>query len=180
MYRPSWYSSVFNILYCRHATPLMGPLPSQKSSQGDISLLIFTSSKDFKHDAHSDFIHCVAYDSTSIGTSHFLTSSRLYSSTDFFHTNTLEELGMRRESREFLRFPLSLSLQSSRLKTPHLVQTGLWCCMYQWTRRNGQRHSSHMHHKPVFVRAHTLSSNRLYTLLPTYLASTMAQSAHIL
>ncbi|KAI6113349.1 hypothetical protein EV401DRAFT_2058736 [Pisolithus croceorrhizus] len=42
------------------------------------------SSKDFKHDAHPDLIYCVGFDSSSTGASHSISSSRLYSSTDFF------------------------------------------------------------------------------------------------
>lgn len=64
------------------------------------------SSKDFKHDAHTDLIYCIAYDSTSTGTSHSLTSSRLYSSTDFFRTKTLEELGMGRGAKGVLAFAI--------------------------------------------------------------------------
>ncbi|KAG6330590.1 hypothetical protein ID866_8498 [Astraeus odoratus] len=57
------------------------------------------SSKDFKHDAHPDFIYCVAHDTSSTGPSHSITSSRLFSSTDFFRTITLEDFGTGRSAK---------------------------------------------------------------------------------
>ncbi|KAI0262354.1 Oligoxyloglucan reducing end-specific cellobiohydrolase [Gloeopeniophorella convolvens] len=52
------------------------------------------SSKDFKHDAHSDLIYCVAFDSTSSTGYHSVSSSRIFSSTDFFvNEKRLEDLG---------------------------------------------------------------------------------------
>lgn len=57
------------------------------------------SSKDFKHDAHPDLVYCVGFDSSSTGASHSISSSRLYSSTDFFRTTSLETLGMGRGAK---------------------------------------------------------------------------------
>ncbi|KAG6381823.1 hypothetical protein JVT61DRAFT_432 [Boletus reticuloceps] len=57
------------------------------------------SSKDFKHSAHEDLIYCIAYDSSSIGTSHSLASSRLYSSPDFFQTIEIEDLGIGKNAK---------------------------------------------------------------------------------
>lgn len=53
------------------------------------------SSADFKHEAHEDLIYCVAYDSSSTSGRHSLSSSRLFSSTDFFETDKkIEDLGI--------------------------------------------------------------------------------------
>ena len=63
------------------------------------------SSKDFKHDAHTDLIYCVAFDSTSSTGYHSISSSRLYSSTDFFNSETrLEDLGIGRSARGVIAF----------------------------------------------------------------------------
>ncbi|KAI0794611.1 Oligoxyloglucan reducing end-specific cellobiohydrolase [Fomes fomentarius] len=53
------------------------------------------SSADFKHEAHEDLIYCVAYDSPSTSGRHSLSSSRLFSTTDFFETEKkIEDLGI--------------------------------------------------------------------------------------
>jgi hypothetical protein len=63
------------------------------------------SSKDFKHDAHTDLIYCVAFDSTSSTGYHSMSSSRLYSSTDFFNSEKrLEDLGIGRGARGVIAF----------------------------------------------------------------------------
>jgi len=63
------------------------------------------SSKDFKHDAHTDLIYCVAFDSTSSTGYHSISSSRLYSSTDFFNDEKrLEDLGIGRGARGVIAF----------------------------------------------------------------------------
>ncbi|KAL6301716.1 hypothetical protein BKA93DRAFT_738184 [Sparassis latifolia] len=65
------------------------------------------SSKDFKHDAHPDLIYCVAYDSSTSTGSHSLSSSRLFSSTDFFESEMkVEELGIGKNARGVLAFAL--------------------------------------------------------------------------
>ncbi|KAJ7248956.1 hypothetical protein C8J57DRAFT_1475371 [Mycena rebaudengoi] len=52
------------------------------------------SSADFKHDAHSDLVYCVAFDTKTTNGGHSLASSRLFSSTDFFENDKkVEELG---------------------------------------------------------------------------------------
>ncbi|KAJ3573829.1 hypothetical protein NP233_g2168 [Leucocoprinus birnbaumii] len=56
--------------------------------------------KDFKHDAHPDFIYCVAFDTPSSNGGHALSSSRLYSSTDFFQSEkNVEELGIGKNAK---------------------------------------------------------------------------------
>ncbi|KAG8221150.1 hypothetical protein J3R82DRAFT_2696 [Butyriboletus roseoflavus] len=63
------------------------------------------SSKDFKHSAHENLIYCVAYDSSSVGTSHHtLSSSRLYSSPDFFQTVDIEDLGIGKNAKGVIAF----------------------------------------------------------------------------
>ncbi|KAF9224207.1 Oligoxyloglucan reducing end-specific cellobiohydrolase [Gyrodon lividus] len=57
------------------------------------------SSKDFKHDAHDNLVYCVAYDSSSTSTSHSLSSSRLFSSSDFFQTSNIEDLGIGKNAK---------------------------------------------------------------------------------
>ncbi|KAH8091728.1 Oligoxyloglucan reducing end-specific cellobiohydrolase [Cristinia sonorae] len=58
------------------------------------------SSKDFKHDAHEELIYCVAFDSSPTDGVHSLSSSRLFSSTDFFQQDKrVEELGIGKNAR---------------------------------------------------------------------------------
>ncbi|KAJ7132166.1 vacuolar protein sorting/targeting protein 10 [Mycena epipterygia] len=65
------------------------------------------SSADFKHDAHTDLIYCVAFDTRTTLGGHALSSSRLYSSTDFFEQeNKVEELGIGRNARGVLAFAI--------------------------------------------------------------------------
>jgi hypothetical protein len=63
------------------------------------------SSKDFKHDAHSDLIYCVGFDATSSTGYHSISSSRLFSSTDFFtNEQRIEDLGIPRGARGVVAF----------------------------------------------------------------------------
>ncbi len=65
------------------------------------------SSKDFKHDAHQDLIYCVAFDSTSEDGVHALSSSRLFSSTDFFESDKrVEDLGIGKNARGIVAFAI--------------------------------------------------------------------------
>ncbi|KIJ65382.1 hypothetical protein HYDPIDRAFT_88076 [Hydnomerulius pinastri MD-312] len=64
------------------------------------------STKDFKHDAHEDLIYCVGFDSSSAGTSHSLSSSRLFSSSDFFRTTTVEDLGIGKNAKGVVAFAI--------------------------------------------------------------------------
>ncbi|KAF9236110.1 hypothetical protein BU15DRAFT_64296 [Melanogaster broomeanus] len=64
------------------------------------------SSKDFKHDAHENLIYCVGYDSSSAGSSHSLTSSRLFSSSDFFATSNVEDLGIGKNAKGVVAFAI--------------------------------------------------------------------------
>ena len=58
------------------------------------------STKDFQHEAHEDLIYCVAFDSTPTDGIHSLSSSRLFSSTDFFKSETrVEDLGIGKNAR---------------------------------------------------------------------------------
>ncbi|KAF8638219.1 hypothetical protein AX17_002368 [Amanita inopinata Kibby_2008] len=53
------------------------------------------SSADFKHDAHPDLIYCVAFDAALSSGMHSPSSSRLFSSTDFFSQDKkVEDLGV--------------------------------------------------------------------------------------
>ncbi|KAI0738712.1 Oligoxyloglucan reducing end-specific cellobiohydrolase [Daedaleopsis nitida] len=65
------------------------------------------SSKEFKHEAHSDLIYCVAYQSSSASGGHSLSSSRLFSSTDFYQKETkIEELGIGKNARGVVAFAI--------------------------------------------------------------------------
>ena len=63
------------------------------------------SSKDFKHEAHSDLIYCVGFDTTSSTGHYSISSSRLFSSTDFFtDEKKIESLGISRGARGVVAF----------------------------------------------------------------------------
>ncbi|KAH9036732.1 hypothetical protein EDB83DRAFT_2524753 [Lactarius deliciosus] len=63
------------------------------------------SSKDFKHRPHADLIYCVGFDTTSSTGYHSLSSSRLFSSTDFFTSEKrIEDLGINRGARGVVAF----------------------------------------------------------------------------
>ncbi|KAF9236099.1 hypothetical protein BU15DRAFT_77300 [Melanogaster broomeanus] len=64
------------------------------------------SSKYFKHDAHENLIYCVGHDSSSTGSSHSLTSSRLFSSSDFFVTLNVEDLGIGKNAKGLVVFAI--------------------------------------------------------------------------
>ncbi|KAI0030630.1 Oligoxyloglucan reducing end-specific cellobiohydrolase [Vararia minispora EC-137] len=71
-------------------------MTSQKLLSETSQCVFAHSSADFKHQAHENLIFCVAFDGTSPSSGrHSLSSSRLYSSTDFFKTeNRLVDLGI--------------------------------------------------------------------------------------
>jgi hypothetical protein len=65
------------------------------------------SSKDFVAQAPSDLIFCVAFDTSSSTGSHALSSSRLFSSTDFFLENSqVEELGIGKNAKGVVAFAI--------------------------------------------------------------------------
>ncbi|KIY66769.1 vacuolar protein sorting/targeting protein 10 [Cylindrobasidium torrendii FP15055 ss-10] len=65
------------------------------------------SSSDFKHEAPDDLVYCVAYDTTAANSAHSLSSSRLFSSTDFFDKDfRVEELGIGKNSKGVLAFAI--------------------------------------------------------------------------
>ena len=64
------------------------------------------SSKDFKHDAHTDLIYCVAYDTSGSNDRQDLSSSRLFSSTDFFQTKRTEDLGIGKDAKGVIAFAI--------------------------------------------------------------------------
>ena len=81
---------------------------SSKSLLSETSRCQFAhSTKEFKHEAHEDLIYCVAYDTESSTGSHSLSSSRLFSSTDFFeHDNRVEDLGIGKNARGVVAFAI--------------------------------------------------------------------------
>jgi hypothetical protein len=65
------------------------------------------SSKDFKHEAHSDLIYCVAFDTASATGGHAISSSHLFSSTDFFQKeNKTEDLGIGKNAKGVIALAL--------------------------------------------------------------------------
>ncbi|KAH8994731.1 Oligoxyloglucan reducing end-specific cellobiohydrolase [Lactarius hatsudake] len=65
------------------------------------------SSKAFKPRAHADMIYCVGFDTTSSTGYHSLSSSRLFSSTDFFTSEKrIEDLGINRGARGVVAFTI--------------------------------------------------------------------------
>jgi Sortilin, neurotensin receptor 3, len=63
------------------------------------------SSKAFKAEVPSELIYCLAFDSSSITGSHSLSSSRLFSSTDYFMSDIkLEDLGIGKNSKGIVAF----------------------------------------------------------------------------
>ncbi|KAF9497875.1 vacuolar protein sorting/targeting protein 10 [Pleurotus eryngii] len=65
------------------------------------------SSKDFKHEAHSDLVYCVAFDTSAHGHGHSLSSSRLFSTADFGATAPkMEDLGIGREAKGVIAFAI--------------------------------------------------------------------------
>jgi hypothetical protein len=78
------------------------------------SLLSYTSrcqfahsSKDFQHGAPEKLVYCVAFDSTSSSpTSPSVESSKLFSSTDFFETKKVEDLGIGKNARGVVAFAI--------------------------------------------------------------------------
>ncbi|KAJ6485837.1 Oligoxyloglucan reducing end-specific cellobiohydrolase [Mycena sanguinolenta] len=65
------------------------------------------SSVDFKHEAHPDLIYCVAFDTKTTNGGHALSSSRLFSSTDFFQNDKrVEELGIGKNAKGVIAFAI--------------------------------------------------------------------------
>lgn len=65
------------------------------------------SSKDFKHSAHDDLVYCIAFDSTGTNGMHTLSSSKLFSSTDFFDKDKkTETLGIGKNARGIVAFAI--------------------------------------------------------------------------
>ncbi|KAF8887404.1 Oligoxyloglucan reducing end-specific cellobiohydrolase [Infundibulicybe gibba] len=65
------------------------------------------SSPDFKHEAHEDLIYCVAFDTSTTTGGHAISSSRLFSSTDFFNeVNNVEDLGIGRNAKGVIAFAI--------------------------------------------------------------------------
>ena len=64
------------------------------------------SSPDFKHEAHEDLIYCAGFDTSSSTSRHDLSSSRLFSSEDFFQTEKIEELGIGKNAKGIIAFAI--------------------------------------------------------------------------
>ncbi|KAJ7186706.1 vacuolar protein sorting/targeting protein 10 [Mycena filopes] len=67
------------------------------------------STVEFKHEAHPDLVYCVAFDTKSPSGDHPLSSSRLFSSTDFFQTRNnqkVEDLGIGSNAKGVVAFAI--------------------------------------------------------------------------
>jgi hypothetical protein len=65
------------------------------------------SSVDFKHDAQPHLIYCVAFGSSTVDGRHAISSSRLFSSTDFFNDDiSVEDLGIGKSARGVVAFAI--------------------------------------------------------------------------
>ncbi|KAJ7355652.1 vacuolar protein sorting/targeting protein 10 [Mycena albidolilacea] len=64
------------------------------------------SSADFQHKAHLDLIYCVAFDTKSTNGGHALSSSRLFSSTDYFANSKVEDLGIGNRAKGVIAFAI--------------------------------------------------------------------------
>ncbi|KAJ7065213.1 vacuolar protein sorting/targeting protein 10 [Mycena amicta] len=64
------------------------------------------SSAEFKHEAHPDLVYCVAFDTKATSMGHSLSSSRLYSSTDFFASKNVEDLGIGKRANGVIAFAI--------------------------------------------------------------------------
>jgi len=103
-----------NCSHERVLTPLFQTFYTKEAFSDDVKSLLKDSArcqfahstKDFKHDAHPDLIYCVAYDTSNSNAAHDLSSSRLFSSTDFFQTKKVEDLGIGKDSRGVIAFAI--------------------------------------------------------------------------
>lgn len=65
------------------------------------------STPDFKHDAHPDLVYCVAFDTTATNGGHSLSSSRLFSSTDFFELDlSVTDFGIGKDAKGVIAFAI--------------------------------------------------------------------------
>ncbi|KZT39018.1 vacuolar protein sorting/targeting protein 10 [Sistotremastrum suecicum HHB10207 ss-3] len=75
------------------------------------------SSKDFKHEAPSDLIYCLAFETTSSSGQHQLSGSRLYSTTDFFQNDVnLVDFGVGKQARGLVGLAIVSKFMVAALK----------------------------------------------------------------
>jgi hypothetical protein len=100
-----WLSTLLIVPQTYYTKQAFSDTPTKLLS--DTTQCLFAhSSDDFKHDAHTDLIYCIAYDTSSLTGQHSLSSSRLFSSTDFFATSKVEDLGIGQNAKGVLGFSI--------------------------------------------------------------------------